>query len=100
MDCDCPAGAKGPGQMANGSTKIELVTSPYGSGVVEKFTAPTWPAEFGGGGLSADLAKIFYEEMGKANARTPLTGMGMTMGPTHGLRYSGAKRTHCPNHPR
>ena len=83
---NCPAGAKGPGQMANGSTKIELEpdVALWLERCVEKgFTAPTWPTEFGGGGLSAEFAKVFYEEMGKANARTPLTGMGMTMiGPT------------------
>ncbi len=83
---NCPAGAKGPGQLANGSTKIELEkdVAIWLERCAEKgFTAPTWPTEFGGGGLSAELAKVLYEEMGKANARTPLTGMGMTMiGPT------------------
>ena len=81
-----PDGAKGQGQIANGSTKIELEedVALWLERCVEKgYTAPTWPTEFGGGGLSAELAKVFYEEMGKANARTPLTGMGMTMiGPT------------------
>ena len=62
------------------------------------FTAPTWPTEFGGGGLSAELAKVLYEEMGKVNARTPLTGMGMTMiGPTL-LEYGtqDQKERHLP----
>ena len=98
---NCPAGAKGPGQMANGSTKIELEpdVALWLERCVEKgFTAPTWPTEFGGGGLSAELAKVFYEEMGKANARTPLTGMGMTMiGPTL-LEYGtqAQKERHMP----
>jgi alkylation response protein AidB-like acyl-CoA dehydrogenase len=41
---------------------------------------------------------VFYEEMGKANARTPLTGMGMTMiGPTL-LEYGtqAQKERHMP----
>jgi alkylation response protein AidB-like acyl-CoA dehydrogenase len=62
------------------------------------FTAPTWPTEFGGGGLSGELAKVLYEEMAKANARTPLTGMGMTMiGPTL-LEYGtqAQKERHMP----
>jgi alkylation response protein AidB-like acyl-CoA dehydrogenase len=62
------------------------------------FTAPTWPSEFGGGGLSGELAKVLFEEMGKANARTPLTGMGMTMiGPTL-LEYGtqAQKERHMP----
>jgi alkylation response protein AidB-like acyl-CoA dehydrogenase len=98
---NCPAGAKGPGQMANGSTKIELEkdVALWLERCVEKgFTAPTWPTEFGGGGLSPELAKVLYEEMGKANARTPLTGMGMTMiGPTL-LEYGtqAQKERHMP----
>ena len=98
---NCPAGAKGPGQMANGSTKIELEpdVALWLERCVEKgFTAPTWPTQFGGGGLPAELAKVFYEEMGKANARTPLTGMGMTMiGPTL-LEYGtqAQKERHMP----
>ena len=81
-----PDGAKGQGQMANGSTRIELEkdVALWLERCVEKgYTAPTCPTEFGGGGFSAEMAKVLYEEMGKANARTPLTGMGMTMiGPT------------------
>ena len=92
---NCPDGAKGPGQLANGSTKIELEkdVAIWLERCAEKgFTAPTWPTEFGGGGLSAELAKVLFEEMGKANARTPLTGMGMTMiGPTL-LEYGSAEQ--------
>ena len=98
---NCPDGAKGPGQLANGSTKIELErdVATWLERCAEKgFTAPTWPTEFGGGGLSAELAKVLYEEMGKVNARTPLTGMGMTMiGPTL-LEYGtqDQKERHLP----
>ena len=87
--------------MANGSTKIELErdVATWLERCAEKgFTAPTWPTEFGGGGLSAELAKVLYEEMGKVNARTPLTGMGMTMiGPTL-LEYGtqDQKERHLP----
>ena len=98
---NCPDGAKGPGQLANGSTKIELekdVATWLERCAERGFTAPTWPTEFGGGGLSAELAKVLYEEMGKAHARTPLTGMGMTMiGPTL-LEYGtqAQKERHLP----
>ena len=38
---NCPAGAKGPGQMANGSTKIELEPDvAYGSSVAPKKDLP------------------------------------------------------------
>ena len=62
------------------------------------FTAPTWPTEYGGGGLSDAEAKILYEEMGAISARTPLVGMGMSMiGPTL-LEYGNdaQKAEHLP----
>jgi alkylation response protein AidB-like acyl-CoA dehydrogenase len=47
------------------------------------YTVPTWPKEYGGGGLSAPEARVLYEEMGDIGARTPLVGMGISMiGPT------------------
>ena len=48
--------------------------------------APTWPAEYGGAGLSHPDAKIIQEELEAAGAFNPipsLAGMGVTMvGPT------------------
>ncbi|MCR9277249.1 MAG: acyl-CoA dehydrogenase family protein [Pseudomonadaceae bacterium] len=83
---NCPAGARGPGQLANGSTKITLepdVAAWLEACVEKRFTAPTWPTEYGGGGLSSAQARVLSEEMAAIKARTPLTGMGMTMiGPT------------------
>ena len=98
---NCPEGAKGPGQIAVGSTKIELEpdVALWLERCAEKgFTAPTWPTEFGGGGLSTAQAKVFYEEMGNIGARMPLGGMGMTMiGPTL-LEYGtqAQKERHMP----
>jgi alkylation response protein AidB-like acyl-CoA dehydrogenase len=98
---NCPDGAKGPGQQANGSTKITLESDValWLERCAEKgFTAPTWPTEYGGGGLSDAEAKILYEEMGAINARTPLVGMGMSMiGPTL-LEYGNdaQKAEHLP----
>jgi len=45
---------------------------------------PTWPAEYGGGGLSPQQARVLAQEMARAGAFNPLTaGMGVTMiGPT------------------
>ena len=43
------------------------------------FTAPTWPQEFGGAGLSKDENVILRHEMGRINARPPLVGMGLSM---------------------
>jgi alkylation response protein AidB-like acyl-CoA dehydrogenase len=45
---------------------------------------PTWPAEYGGGGLNAQQARVLQQEMGRIGAFNPLmAGMGVTMiGPT------------------
>ena len=36
------------------------------------WTCPTWPSEYGGGGLSKEENKILQEEMGAIGARSPL----------------------------
>ncbi|WP_312165582.1 acyl-CoA dehydrogenase family protein [Phenylobacterium sp.] len=60
---------------------------------------PTWPAEYGGGGLSGQQARVLGQEMAKIGAFNPLTfGMGVTMiGPTI-LDYGTEeqKRRHIP----
>jgi len=43
------------------------------------WTAPRWPAEYGGGGLSAPEAKILGEEMARIGARRPLNSFGLDM---------------------
>jgi alkylation response protein AidB-like acyl-CoA dehydrogenase len=42
-------------------------------------TAPTWPREYGGGGLSRGQAKILEEELGRRRLPLPLAGFGLTM---------------------
>lgn len=60
---------------------------------------PTWPTEYGGGGLSGQQARVLQQEMAKIGAFNPLTfGMGVTMvGPTI-LDYGTEeqKRKHIP----
>jgi acyl-CoA dehydrogenase len=43
------------------------------------WTAPTWPKEYSGGGLSRDEAKVLREEMRAINARSPLDSFGIWM---------------------
>jgi alkylation response protein AidB-like acyl-CoA dehydrogenase len=43
------------------------------------WTAPTWPREYGGGGLSGAEAKVLREEMAKLRLRPPLIGFGLEM---------------------
>lgn len=43
------------------------------------WTVPTWPKEYGGGGLSKDEAKILAKEMKRIGARNPLASFGIWM---------------------
>ncbi len=60
---------------------------------------PTWPAQYGGGGLSQAQARVLQQEMAAIGAFNPLmAGMGVTMiGPTI-MDYGTAeqKQTHIP----
>ena len=59
---------------------------------------PTWPAAYGGGGLSSEQAKILRQEMAAIGAWNPIVGMGIMMfGPTL-LEYGteAQKAQHIP----
>jgi len=43
------------------------------------WTVPTWPAEYGGGGLDREHAKVLAEEMSRIHARPPLESFGISM---------------------
>ena len=43
------------------------------------WTAPTWPAEYGGGGLDRDGNNVLNEEMRRIGANYPHSGMGLSM---------------------
>jgi alkylation response protein AidB-like acyl-CoA dehydrogenase len=59
---------------------------------------PTWPTEYGGGGLSPAQAKVLNQEMTRLGATNPIGGMGVMMfGPTlleHGTEAQ--KQQHIP----
>lgn len=62
------------------------------------WTAPTWPTEYGGGGLSTDESKALVQEMAKLRLPAPLIGFGLSMiGPTL-LQFGSEaqKREHLP----
>jgi alkylation response protein AidB-like acyl-CoA dehydrogenase len=59
---------------------------------------PTWPAAYGGGGLSSAEAGIVQQELNRAGAYNPIGGMGVMMfGPTL-LEYGteAQKQEHIP----
>jgi alkylation response protein AidB-like acyl-CoA dehydrogenase len=83
----CPPGARGEGQIPTGSTRIKIENPDvrlWLARMAEKgWTAPTWPVEYGGGGLSTAEYVVLVEEMRRISARAPLMGMGTSMiGPT------------------
>jgi alkylation response protein AidB-like acyl-CoA dehydrogenase len=43
------------------------------------WTAPTWPKEYGGGGLTPAQARVLQSEMNKIKARPPLFSFGLWM---------------------
>jgi alkylation response protein AidB-like acyl-CoA dehydrogenase len=59
---------------------------------------PTWPKEYGGGGLSAAQGRVVQQEVARAGAYNPIGGMGVMMfGPTL-LEYGteAQKQQHIP----
>jgi acyl-CoA dehydrogenase len=62
------------------------------------WTAPTWPVEYGGGGLDRERAKILQLEMSRIRARPPLYSFGIFMiGPAL-LKYGNEalRQQHLP----
>ena len=99
---NCPPGARGPGEISNGSTKIDIKDSDtrvWIERMVEKgWTVPSWPKAYGGGGLSTDEVIVLLQEMKSISARPALSSFGTSMiGPTL-LEYGTEeqKQRHLP----
>ncbi|MDE0451870.1 MAG: acyl-CoA dehydrogenase family protein [Gammaproteobacteria bacterium] len=87
LDQNCPSGARGAGEIPAGGTKLPIEdpdTLLWRDRMAEKgWTAPTWPVDLGGGGLSNEESMVLVQEMQRIGARAPLTGMGVNLiGPT------------------
>ena len=87
LAANCPAGARGPGPIPNGSTKIKIRdqdTLAWLELMIERgWTVPDWPKEYGGAALSKEEYLVLLEEMRRIDARPPLSGFGTSMlGPT------------------
>ena len=100
LESNCPPGARGPGPIPTGSTKVKITdrdTLLWLERMIEKgWTAANWPTEYGGGGLDNNRFMILIKEMRRIGARPALAGFGTSMiGPT--LLEFGTeqqKRTH------
>ncbi len=101
LDANCPAGMRD--RTVHFEDAYELYQSDdarlWLERMVERgWTAPHWPAEYGGGGLSYDEHKVLTEEMAAIRALPAITGMGIAMiGPTlleHGTQEQ--RERHLP----
>ena len=86
LEENCPPGARGPGPVPLGSTKVEMDADSrlWLDNMIEKgWTVPTWPKEYGGAELNRDEYQVLIEELKRIDARPPLTGRGVNyIGPT------------------
>ncbi len=105
LEANCPASMRTrivAGEEVNGGSKRRS-TNPDAYVWLERmaergWTVPTWPREYGGGGLDKDEFLVLLEELQRIHARPPLGGMGVTMiGPTL-LEYGSEeqKQRHLP----
>ena len=86
IDSNCPA------SMRNRIVNIENSHEVYDTSDARSWlraaanrgwTAPTWPKEYGGGGLTYDEGQVLQQEMAALKALPPSAGMGLAMiGPT------------------
>jgi alkylation response protein AidB-like acyl-CoA dehydrogenase len=83
---NCPAGARGPGQIPWGSTRVPLENDArtWLERMARRgWTVPTWPRQYGGAELTPAQYLILLEELRRIDARSPLTGRGVNyIGPT------------------
>ena len=105
LEENCPQSMRTPASEAEaiGGGKRQVYRNPDARLWLDRmaergWTAPTWPAEYGGGGLSKDEFLVLQDEMLRINARAPIGGMGFSMiGPTL-LEYGtdAQKHEHLP----
>ncbi|MBU4040689.1 MAG: acyl-CoA dehydrogenase family protein, partial [Alphaproteobacteria bacterium] len=87
LEANCPAECRGPvesdedrvwgGRNAGFPTPAHKVwLDRMGA---KGWTAPEWPAEYGGGGLSREQAKVLGSEMRRIDAQAPLASFGVWM---------------------
>ena len=83
LEANCPPEMRKPGDVCWGGRNATF-SHPDQEIWLEKmgdkgWTCPTWPKEYGGGGLSKEENKILQDEMASLGARTPLGSSGIWM---------------------
>lgn len=86
LEANCPESMRTPGSEEETvwGGRNETYTNPDSRLWLDRmgekgWTCPTWPSEYGGGGLSSDENRVLQEEMARINARSPLTSFGISM---------------------
>lgn len=102
---NCPRSMRKPGSEAETvwGGRNETFVNPDSKLWLERmgekgWTCPTWPREYGGGGLGKEENRILQEELSRIHARSPLTSFGISMlGPVL-LEYGNEeqKQEHLP----
>lgn len=86
LEENCPSGARGPGPVPLGSTKVKMDEDSQiwlERMAAKGWTVPTWPKEYGGADLERPQYEVLIDELKRINARSPLTGRGVNyIGPT------------------
>ena len=86
LESNCPESMRGPiptGEVVWGGRKAEF-SHPDAKLWLERmgargWTAPTWPKEYGGGGLTKEQNGVLQEELRRIKARPALFSFGIAM---------------------
>jgi alkylation response protein AidB-like acyl-CoA dehydrogenase len=80
VEAECPPGIRA---VREGEKAVEVtpaVRTAWAEALADKgWSCPTWPVEYGGGGLSQAHARIVNEELGRAGTWNPAGGFGTAM---------------------
>lgn len=87
LEANCPAECRGPVESDEDRVwggRNAVFPTPAHKVWLEKmgargWTAPEWPVEYGGGGLSREQAKVLHSEMRRMDAQAPLASFGVWM---------------------
>ena len=87
LEANCPAECRGPVESDEDRVwggRNPVFRTPGHKLWMERmgargWTAPEWPAEYGGGGLSREQAKVLGSEMRRIDAQMPLSSFGIWM---------------------
>ena len=87
LEANCPAECRGPVESEDdrvwGGRNAVFPTPAHKVWLdrmgAKGWTAPEWPTQYGGGGLSREQAKILHKEMRRIEAQAPLASFGVWM---------------------